>query len=169
MIQKCDFPGCEKAGTCRAPRDRTLKSFYNFCREHAAEYNKSWNYYDKMTADEIEAEWERETFGAPLKDKKQAAAETAEYLDFLNGFIAGRGAFDQVAKSRPSVPSAVIAAFKKFDLPVTASFKEVGTAYRRLAKLYHPDTAKKMNSRSAAEKFSDIASAYQTLEKYLKK
>ncbi|MCL2338596.1 MAG: J domain-containing protein [Proteobacteria bacterium] len=169
MITKCDFPGCERAGTCRAPRDRTLKSFYNFCKEHAAEYNKNWNYYDNMSSDEIEAEWERETFGAPLKDKKQAEQDTTDYINFLNGFITGRGNFDRMPKSKPSIPSAVIAAFKKFDLPVTASRKEVGAAYRRLAKLYHPDTAKKMNSKSAAEKFADISAAYQTLEKYLKK
>ncbi|MDR1207622.1 MAG: J domain-containing protein [Rickettsiales bacterium] len=170
MIQKCDFPGCEHTGTCRAPRDRTLKTFYHFCKAHAAEYNKNWNYFQNMTADEIDAEWEKETFGAPLKDKKQAAAETADYLDFLNGFLTGRGGFDKMrAPRRDAVPSAVVRAFKTFELPLTAGWKDVRIAYRRLAKIYHPDTARKLNARSAAEKFASIASAYQTLEKYFKK
>ena len=122
-----------------------------------------------MTPDEIEAEWETETFGAPLKDKERAEKDTADYIEFLNGFITGRGAFDQMQPARKTVPSAVIAAFKKFDLPLTAGWREVGAAYRRLAKAYHPDTAKKMNSKLASEKFAEISSAYRTLEKYFKK
>ena len=123
-----------------------------------------------MSADEIEAEWERETFGAPLKDKNKAAIDTADYLDFLNGFLTGRGAFDKMAKSsRSTMPSAVVKAFKTFDLPITAGWKEVQSTYRRLAKLYHPDTAKKLNAKSAAEKFAALSIAYQSLEKYFKK
>jgi hypothetical protein len=170
MIKKCDFPGCELAGTCRAPRDRTLKSFYHFCKAHAAEYNKNWNYFQDMTADEIEAEWEKETFGAPLKDKTKAAEDSAEYLDFLNGFLTGRGKFDKLgASARTTMPSGVVKAFKTFELPLTAGWKEVQATYRRLAKMYHPDTAQKLNAKSASEKFANIASAYQTLEKYFKK
>ena len=43
MIQKCEHAGCTKAGTCRAPKDRTLREYWHFCTEHAAEYNKNWN------------------------------------------------------------------------------------------------------------------------------
>ena len=56
MIKKCDKPGCGKAGTCRAPKSRDLKDYWFFCQEHAAEYNKNWNYYADMTPDEIEAD-----------------------------------------------------------------------------------------------------------------
>ena len=69
MIKKCDHPGCNKAGTCRAPKTRDLREYWWFCREHAAEYNKNWNYYAGMTPDEIEEDWERQTFGAPLRDR----------------------------------------------------------------------------------------------------
>jgi hypothetical protein len=58
MIKKCDKPGCGKAGTCRAPKSRDLKEYWFFCTEHAAEYNKNWNYYADMTPDEIEEDWE---------------------------------------------------------------------------------------------------------------
>ena len=63
MIKKCDHFGCTKAGTCRAPKTRDLKEYWWFCKEHAAEYNKNWNYYANMSPDEINDEWERETFG----------------------------------------------------------------------------------------------------------
>ena len=72
MIKKCDKPGCTKAGTCRAPKSLDLREYWFFCQEHAAEYNKNWNYYADMSPEEIEADWERQTFGAPLKDTDTA-------------------------------------------------------------------------------------------------
>jgi len=167
MIKKCDYPNCEKAGICRAPKSRSLNEYHHFCKDHAAEYNKNWNYYQDMSAEEIEADWERQTFGAPLKDKKQAVADTADYLNFLNDFIAGRGAFDKIPK-KSSVPASVVKALKTLELPVTAGKADARAAYRRLAKQYHPDTAKKLNARAAAAKFAEISEAHKTLEKYFK-
>ena len=90
MITKCDFPGCTRAGTCRAPKNRDLKEYWNFCQAHAAEYNKNWNYYANMTPDEIDAEWERETFGIAEKDKATSNKNEAEYVQFINDFLTGR-------------------------------------------------------------------------------
>ena len=87
MITKCEHPGCTKAGTCRAPKTRDLKEYWWFCKEHAAEYNKNWNYYANMTPDEIDAEWERETFGIADKDKEKANKDEADYINFLNDFF----------------------------------------------------------------------------------
>ncbi|MDO5011988.1 MAG: hypothetical protein Q4E56_00515 [Pseudomonadota bacterium] len=107
MIRKCDHTGCNKAGTCRAPKSRDLKDYWWFCQEHAAEYNKNWNFYADMTPDEIEADWERQTFGAPLKDKDTANKDEADYVKFLNDFIMGRSAFDHVApRARPNAGAA---------------------------------------------------------------
>ena len=101
MIKKCDKPGCTKAGTCRAPKSRNLQDYWFFCQEHAAEYNKNWNYYADMTPDEIEADWEKQTFGTELKDKKSANQDASEYVNFLNDFITGRSKFDRMpAKSK---------------------------------------------------------------------
>ena len=166
MITKCDHPGCTKAGTCRAPKTRDLRDYWHFCQEHAAEYNKNWNYYADMTPEEIEADWESQTFGAPLKDAKTANADAADYAKFLNDFISGRGAFDHVAP-KPRVSNAVMDALKVFDLPLTASWREVGVKYRALAKKYHPDTA--TNKKTAAAQFAKISTAYDTLKKHFKK
>lgn len=169
MIKKCDFPGCEKAGICRAPKSRDLREYHYFCKEHAAEYNKNWNYYAGMSDEEMERDWEQRTFGAPLKDKETAAADTAEYLDFLRGFIGARGGISSAPRKRAGPSSAVVAALGIFDLPVTSTWKEVQSQYRRLAKKYHPDTAKSLNKKSAASTFATLSSAYHTLEKYFKK
>jgi len=168
MIKKCDFKGCEKAGTCRAPKDRDLREYYFFCKDHAAEYNKNWNFYQNMTDDEIEADWERQTFGTTSKDKNKAACDTTDYLNFLSDFLNGRTTFDHAPK-RAAASAPVVKAFKTLELPMTASLREVRASYRRMAKLYHPDTAKSLNAKSAADKFAAISDAHKTLEKYLKK
>ena len=169
MIKKCDFTGCDKAGVCRAPKDRYLREYHYFCKEHAAEYNKNWNYYDGMSEDEVEADWERSVFGSASKDKKQAEMDTAEYLKFLDDFIHGRDNFDRRA-SAPKMPPAVLVAFKTFGLPsATASWKDVRAEYRKLAKKYHPDTSKAKNKKESEKMFRDITSAYTELEKYFKK
>lgn len=166
MIRKCDHPGCTLAGTCRAPKSRDLKEYWFFCKDHAAEYNKNWNYYADMSPDEIEADWERQTFGAPLKDKKAANDEAADYAKFINDFITGRGAFDRVAP-RSKLPGPVMSALKVFDLSLTASWREVGARYRALAKKYHPDTA--ADKKSAAAEFARISAAYDVLKKHFGK
>ncbi len=166
MIKKCDHTGCTKAGTCRAPKSRELHEYWFFCQEHAAEYNKNWNYYADMSPDEIEADWERQTFGTSMKDKNTANTESADYVKFINDFITGRSSFDHIASQKKTVPSKIVAALKIFDLGINASWREIGIAYRLLAKKHHPDTAK--NKKDAAQ-FSKITDAYNTLKTYHKK
>lgn len=166
MIKKCDHAGCTKAGTCRAPKSRDLKEYWFFCQEHAAEYNKNWNFYANMTPDEIEADWERQTFGAPLRDKNDANADAADYVKFINDFITGRSEFDR--RPAPSkTPGPVTGALKTLNLAPTATWRDVGTRYRALAKKYHPDTARDVDN--AATEFTKITAAYETLKKYFGK
>lgn len=168
MIKKCDHLGCTKAGTCRAPKSRDLNDYWWFCKEHAAEYNKNWNYYEGMSPEEIEEDWERQTFGSPLKDKKQAEQDNKDYINFLNDFITGRSTFDKIPPKKNVLPNGVIKALKTFDLPITASWREVSARYRSLAKKYHPDTTKS-DKNIAAETFSNISAAYDILKKYFNK
>ena len=165
MITKCEHPGCTKSGTCRAPKTRDLKEYWWFCKEHAAEYNKNWNYYANMTPDEIDAEWERETFGIADKDKEQVNRDEADYVNFINDFLTGRNTFDKMPTKR-TVSSQITSAFAVFNLPITATWREVGTKYRTLAKKYHPDTA---GHKSSTDEFTRINTAYETLKKYFKK
>ena len=165
MITKCDYKGCTKAGVCRAPKTRDLREYWHFCKEHAAEYNKNWNYYADMTPDEIEADWERQTFGSAASDNKQNADD---YAKFINDFLTGRTSFDASTSRRAkSMPSPVVNAFKAMDLPISATWREIGAKYRALAKQYHPDTAK--DKKGAAEKFAKISDAYSVLRTHFGK
>ena len=119
-----------------------------------------------MSADEIEEDWERQTFGAPLKDAKDANQDASDYANFINDFITGRSKFDRMpAKSK--LPSNVISALKVFDLGVSASWREVGIKYRALAKKHHPDTA--TDKKNAATEFAKISAAYDILKQHFGK
>lgn len=166
MIKKCDHTGCTKAGTCRAPKSRDLKDYWFFCQDHAAEYNKNWNFYANMTPDEIEADWEKQTFGSSLKDKNKADADSIDYANFINDFLTGRSKFDKLA-SKKTLPSKIISALKIMDLPISASLREIGAKYRALAKQHHPDTAKQ--KKNAEIEFTKINEAYKILQIYFKK
>lgn len=163
MIKKCEYPGCTKAGVCRAPKNRELKEYWYFCQEHAAEYNKNWNFYANMTPDEIEEDWERQTFG---ESTKRSNEDTKDYIKFLNDFISGRDTFDKMPPKK-SLPSEIISAFKTLGLPITASWREIGAKYRTLAKKLHPDTA--TGSDSSGLEFAKISAAYQTLKRHFGK
>ena len=166
MIKKCDHPECNKAGVCRAPKSRdNLADYYYFCKEHAAEYNKNWNYFSGMTEKEVEDEWEREVFGAS-PNNKQSEKDSAEYVKFIDDFLHGRARFDKTPPKK-TLSSSVSAALKFLGLPPTATRREVGAAYRALAKKYHPDTAK--NKKTAAAEFAKIAEAYAELQKWFNK
>jgi DnaJ-class molecular chaperone len=119
-----------------------------------------------MTPEEIEDDWECQTFGEPLKDAKSANQDASDYANFINDFITGRSKFDHMpAKSK--LPSNVISALKVFDLGVSASWREVGAKYRALAKKYHPDTA--TDKKNAATEFAKISTAYDILKKHFGK
>ena len=167
MIKKCDHVGCTKAGICKAPKTRELKDYWWFCKEHAAEYNKNWNYYADMTPDEINDEWEREVFGIANKDIEKANKNKQDYVDFINDFLSGRATFDKIPPKKKIISSQISNAFLVFELPITSSWNEVSTKYRTLAKKHHPDTAK--NKDNATAEFTRITSAYETLKKYFKK
>ena len=52
----CEAPGCRLCGEYRAPRARDrLNEHRWFCLEHIREYNKKWDYFAGLDADEIEA------------------------------------------------------------------------------------------------------------------
>ena len=60
--RQCDWADCACEGAHPAPRSReSLRDRYWFCKEHAREYNRAWNYYAGMSAEEIERERRRDT------------------------------------------------------------------------------------------------------------
>jgi hypothetical protein len=59
----CDHAGCRRAATARAPKSREMMNeHYWFCQEHAAEYNRNWNFFAGMSEGEMRAFQKDELF-----------------------------------------------------------------------------------------------------------
>src|SRR3979409_2705701 len=50
----CEWPGCARAGTQRAPKGRMReREYWRFCLEHVREYNQSYNFFAGMSDDAV--------------------------------------------------------------------------------------------------------------------
>ena len=51
----CDWENCKEPGKFKAPVERdNSKKYRLLCLEHIKIFNKKWNYFENMSADEIE-------------------------------------------------------------------------------------------------------------------
>jgi DnaJ-class molecular chaperone len=113
-----------------------------FCEAHAAEYNKNWNYFAGLTAEEAAKRAAEEEAGA------SAFRQSAHYQ------WAGPG---DGTRSRDEMR-----ALDTLELKPDADFPTIRKAYRQLAKEHHPDL--KQGDEEAAKRFQAIQAAYEVLK-----
>lgn len=170
--QACDYTGCKRAGAHRAPKGREHDGqYWHFCVDHAAEYNKRWNYFSGMS----DAEWAdyqaREevghrptwTFRGGRLDRFSAA---------MRGFRGGGDPFSLFGSRDPSAASAKATqrrltkmqqkALEALQLDEKADAAEIRTRYAELVKRWHPDS--NGGDRGAEEALQRVLNAYQTLK-----
>lgn len=183
IFPKCDAPNCDKPGKCKAPKNNQLREYYNFCEQHAAEYNKNWNYYAGMTQDEIEAEnikdiyrrnptWQFGINGLN-KDHIKSANNATDPLDILNKIFGKSSSKNNnhtyEAKSFGK-NTEIGQAIKFMKLPEEFTEDDLKKQYKKLVKLYHPDLTKDPNKQKAnEEKFKNLSHSYKVLTDYIKK
>lgn len=177
----CDHPDCARAATARAPRSRErLNEFYNFCQAHAAEYNKSWNFYAGMSEGEIRARHEDElmTGGRPTWQMK-AGRFSREAAAFASKFGSGRNAGtgrwsdpfamfgqDHQGRAAESPETAPIGRLERqaladLDLEPGADRAAIRGRYHELLKRCHPDH--NGGDRSAEDKLQRVIKAWKVL------
>ena len=143
QVRLCDRHGCEDPGDRPAPKSPNSPDRWYFCERHAAEYNRNWNYFEGLTAEEA------------------AARESDERRDakgFSNAGYYGWGGAGDGTRSRDEMR-----ALDVLELESDADFDSIRTAYRRLAKANHPDL--KPNDPEAAARFQAVQAAYDVLRK----
>lgn len=114
-----------------------------FCERHAAEYNKGWDYFAGLSAEEAAARAAEEESGA------SAYRRSAHYQ------WAGPG---DGSRSRDEMR-----ALEALELDPDADFAAVKAAYRAFAKQYHPDVNR--DDAEAARRFQQVQAAYDLLKK----
>ncbi len=138
-VRICDRDGCSAPGDRPAPKAPNRPERWYFCEAHAAEYNRNWNYFEGLTAAEAKA-----------RESGEAAAGFARAKHW--GW-AGPG---DGRRSR-----AELDALSALELDADADAAAVKAAYRRLAKINHPDAAP--GNPAAAAQFQIIQVAYDVL------
>lgn len=141
-VRLCDREGCNEAGDHPAPKAPNSPERWMFCEAHAAEYNKNWNYFAGLTAEEAAKRAAEEEAGA------SAFRKSAHYQ------WAGPG---DGTRSRDEMR-----ALDMLELDVDADFPAIRKAYRQLAKQHHPDL--KQGDEEAAKHFQAIQAAYEVLK-----
>lgn len=141
-VRACDRHGCNEPGDRPAPKSPNSPERWYFCENHAAEYNRGWNYFEGLTKEEA------------------AAREQAEHGDtaFEQARHWGWGGPGDGSRSRGEMDALAV-----FGLEIDADFDTVKIAYRRLAKQYHPD--RNPGDDEAAKQFHAVQAAYEILRR----
>jgi len=141
QVRLCDRHGCTEPGDRPAPKAPNSPERWYFCETHAAEYNRNWDYFAGLTAEEAA---KREA------DDRRSANGYAEASHY--GW-AGPG---DGSRSRDEMR-----ALEVLELESDSDFDAARAAWRRLAKENHPDI--RPNDAEAAKRFHAIQAAYDVL------
>lgn len=161
-LRACDCPGCAQIGEYRAPKNRDLTEHYWFCLDHVRDYNKRWDYFAGMSADEIEAQirkatvWERPSW--PIGNWRTREQNLRE--EVMREFFDGG---DSETFHPPPMPLAEREALEALELTPPVTFAAIKMQYRALVKVHHPDA--NGGSREAEEKFKSINQAFTVLKR----
>lgn len=159
----CDMPGCTHTAEHRAPKNRGLSDYYNFCLDHVREYNKAWNFFEGMNHREVEEHmvnslygdrptWRYDTDASVYERLRTAAWKTYNFTDETPPKN-GHGYSGQT-------PEYEALGIMGLSLPVTLS--DIKTRYKELAKKYHPDRNK--GCKKSEELLKTINMAYTILK-----
>lgn len=140
-VRICDRHGCNNAGNCPAPKSPNSPERWMFCEEHAAEYNRSWNYFEGLSKEEA---------------AKREADEQRDSSGYRESAFHGWAGSGDGSRTRDEMRALEI-----LGLEVDASFEDAKKAWRRIAKETHPDV--RPNDAEAAKKFQAGQAAYDVL------
>jgi hypothetical protein len=141
QVRLCDREGCTAAGDRPAPKSPNSPERWYFCETHAGEYNKRWDYFQGLSAEEAEA-------------REQAESGERRYRR-ADHWAWGEG---DGSRSRAEMD-----ALRALELDADADEAAVKAAHRRLVKLHHPD--RNAGDADAAAKFQAIQAAYEVLNR----
>ena len=167
----CDWNNCNNIGQYRAPIERdNSKKYRLLCLKHIKEFNKNWNYFEKMNDAEIlefiksDMTWHKPTQNFSAQDNFFKILWNNALKEDLNK----NGIDKNYAKiAQLNFSNKDLKAFDILGLDVTINWENIRSKFKKLVKKFHPD----MNSgnRKFEEKLKVITLAYTQLKRTLKK
>lgn len=141
-VRLCDRHGCDAPGQCPAPKSPNSPERWYFCEAHAAEYNRGWDYFAGLSAEDAAARAAEEAQGA----RSYARAQHYSW----GGPGDGSRSADEMR------------ALEVFGLDSDADFDAAKKAWRAYAKECHPDV--KPGDADAAKRFAAGQAAFEVLK-----
>ena len=168
----CDQTGCDRVGAHRAPKGREHEGqFWHFCAEHAADYNRRWDFFRDMSDDEYQSFKSAEEIGhrptwsfRPGRGDRVSATRFWQSAKRGDGFaMFGGGAAKTRAEPRkPRLGRLQILALNVLALEEGAEPGTIRRRYAEMVKRYHPDS--NHGDRTAEAQLNRVVKAYQTLK-----
>ncbi len=180
--ETCEYPGCRKKAEARAPKSPTRPGeYYQFCQAHAADYNKSWDFFEGMgegarrTYYEAEQHGHRPTWNFSRGSGSRKRAERAS-VDWQEAFFDPYklfgdrpppnrerfGANAEDARRRPRPGRLQSRALETLGLEPGVEKAEVRKRYSEMLKRYHPDS--NGGDRAFEDRLQKVVAAYQILK-----
>ncbi len=180
----CEWAGCDKPAPHRAPKTPgQLDNYRWFCQSHAQQYNRSWNFFEDMSDDEM-AEYQAATItgdrptwgmGTNAWSKKGKAGPNTGFEPGKTRpreRTGGLGAdpfdlMDDEGKAKRSnardrqIPKLQKQALETLHLDESADMEDVKQRYKELVKRFHPDA--NGGDRGAEDRLREVINAYRTL------
>lgn len=179
----CEWPGCGKGGTHRAPKGRGREGeYWRYCLDHVREYNANYNYFAGLSDDDvISYQKDAITGHRPTWRMGMNAAGNRTASGGSPRFGAGQGEgftwhdpfgfFEGVATpghTRPAeaesrqVRNAERKAFETLGLEIDASAAEIKAKFKEQVKRHHPDSHG--GDRSFEDRLRAVIQAYNYLK-----
>ena len=140
-VRLCDRHGCEEPGNCPAPKSPNSPDRWYFCQAHAAEYNRGWDYFEGLSAEDAAA---------------REAGESRTAAGYASAGHYAWGAPGDGSRSRDERR-----ALEMLGLDDDADMETAKAAWRRLAKENHPDL--RPGDADAAVRFQAVQAAWEVL------
>ena len=164
----CDWSGCQKPGTHKAPKARGGDGrYYIFCIDHVRQYNANYNYFDGMSDDAM-ARWmkadtigHRPTWAMGVNRAGKTFREEGSGARDPLGAFADRARRRSAEPSRPAYGIAAMKALGALGLDENADAATIKARYKELVKRLHPDA--NGGDRSSEDKLREIIRAYNYL------
>lgn len=147
---RCQWDGCEKNGTHRAPVGRDGEGlFLLFCLEHVKEYNKGYNFSTDLSDKDI-ARYQREaatggrqTWGTTVKHDSEIPMPSTVRSGSAKALNARKSAAQRKAQKADlqirKLKVLEAKAFETLGLSPDATPEEIKSRYKERLKMHHPD------------------------------
>lgn len=168
----CEWDGCDMPGDHPAPKPGD-KGRHWFCQEHAAQYNRNFNFFEGMSEAEIAAFNERARYGhkntwrfgtGPVGGRKSANLHDRRYwrgADLFEDLDDRSGAPTPGGAPRGRTPL-IVRALNELDLEADAPPGEIRLRYSEYVRRFHPDS--NGGDRSSEHKLARVLRAGKTLK-----